>query len=180
MEDPSNPDFQHLLVDLLATRIMTTGVDGLFLDNLAIVEHTADATEAPCDSSCRQGGLDLVHKLRDRFPNALIVINNTVSDVTRLGSSEGVPFPSLIDGVHVEGVFYPQRLTGAESDLLAWKGMALERGGYPFWIGTTNYVGGCDQTAIAQQVYEESRADGFSPYAADGASGLNVVCYWPF
>jgi cysteinyl-tRNA synthetase len=178
--DVGDPDYQHLLVDWVAPRLMATGIDGFFLDNLEIVEHGATASEGPCDAACAQGGLDLVWMLRQKFPDALIVMQNATSDVTRNGMTHGVAYPSLLDGISHEEVFAPTPDTGAQAELTAWKSLALAPGGHPFFIGTEDYVGSCTNTSAAKSAYDQSRAMGFSPYATDASASQTVACYWPF
>jgi cysteinyl-tRNA synthetase len=175
------PQYQRLLLEHVAQRIADTGVDGFFLDNMEIVEHGTATTNGPCDAACSQGGLDLVRKLRERFPEKLIVLQNGTSDVTRLGKTGGVAFPSLLDGLSHESIFAPSPGDpSAEAELVAWKGMNLSPGGRPFFIGTEDYVGSCNNTLEARAVYAKSRANGFSPYAVDKSAGQQVVCYWGF
>jgi cysteinyl-tRNA synthetase len=169
-----NTDYQSLIVDYVAPRLIARGVDGFFLDNLEIVEHGTGTTDGPCDSACSQGGLDLVRKLREKFPDKLIVMQNATSDVTRLGTTGGVAFPSLLDGISHEEVFAPTPDPTAEQQMLAWKSAGLT------FIGTEDYVGSCTATSAAMSVYMKSRADGFSPYATDASSMQMVVCYWGF
>jgi cysteinyl-tRNA synthetase len=171
-------DYQALVVGFVAARLAARGVDGFFLDNLEIVEHGTSTSDGPCDAACAQGGLDLVRKLREAFPDKLIVMQNATSDVTRTGTTGGVAFPSLIDGVSHEEVYVPSYDSTAESELLAWRGLGLAPGGKPFWIATEDYVGNCMQTAAAAGAYARSRAKGFSPYASDSSRGQKVVCYW--
>jgi cysteinyl-tRNA synthetase len=166
--------YQSLIVDYVAPLLAARGIDGFFLDNLEIVEHGTATTDGPCDAACAQGGLDLVRKLREKFPALLIVMQNATSDVTRLGMTGGVPFPSLLDGISHEEVFAPTPDTTAEMELLAWKPLGLS------FIGTEDYVGDCTQTAAAMSAYAKSRADGFSPYATDASASQKVVCYWNF
>lgn len=166
-------DYQRLIVEHVAERLAAQGVDGFFLDNLEIVEHP------DCDAACRQGGLDLVRRLRERFPDKLLVMQNATGDVTRLGTTGGAPFPSLLDGISHEEVYAPAYSAQAEQELLAWQAMGLSPG-HPFWIATEDYVGGCDNAAGAKAAYQRSRARGFSPYASDASAGQQVVCFWRF
>ena len=64
--DPSDPSYQQLLLEYVAPRLAAR-VDGFYLDNLEIVEHPVRSTNGPCSPSCRQGGLDLVRRLREKF-----------------------------------------------------------------------------------------------------------------
>jgi len=143
--NPANPAYQHLIVDYVAARLAARRIDGFYLDNLEIAEHGTATTNGPCDASCRQGGLDLVRMLRARYPELLLVMQNATSDVTRLGVTGGVAFPTLLDGVAHEEVFAPSYDATAEAQLLAWKAMGLRPGGSPLWIGTVDYVGSCSQ-----------------------------------
>ena len=174
-----NAEYQSLIVGYVAPRLAAQGVDGFFLDNLEIVEHGTSTTNGPCDAACSQGGLDLVRKLREAFPDKLIVMQNGTSDVTRLGTTGGLAFPSLLDGISHEEVFVPLD-SGSESELLAWKKMGLTPGGQKFFIGTEDYVSSCSATAMAQTAYDKSNADGFSPYVSDASASMQSVCFWPF
>lgn len=176
----SNPDYQHLIVDYVAPRLVAQGADGFYLDNMEMVEHGTATTNGPCDATCAQGGLDLVRMLRAKYPSLVIVMQNATSNVTRLGQTGGVPFASLLDGIAHEEVYAPSYDASAEGELLAWQAMKMTPNGHAFWIATLDYVGDCTQTAKAQTVYTRSRAHGFVPYASDASSGQNVVCYWGF
>lgn len=177
--DPGNPDYQHLLVDLVAPGLDATGIDGFFIDNLEIVEHGQSDSEGPCDARCAQGGLDLVYALRQRFPERILVMQNATGTVTREGSTHGVKFVTLLDGISHEQVFAPEHDAGAEAELLAWKALGLRPGGRPFSITTEDYVGSCDNRDAAARAFKASRADGFSPYATDASAGQKQACLWP-
>lgn len=178
--NPSNPAYQHLIVDYVAPRLVAQGADGFYLDNLEIVEHGTSTTNGPCNAACAQGGLDIVRMLRAKYPSLVIVMQNATSDVTRLGQTGGVSFASLLDGVAHEEVYAQTYDAQAEQQLTAWHAMNLTPNGHPFWIATLDYVGSCSATAAAQAVYARSRSHGFIPYASDSSAGQNVVCYWGF
>ena len=175
-----NADYQNLILNYVAPRLVAQGADGFYLDNLEIVEHGTSTSNGPCDASCSQGGLDLVRKLRQKYPNLLIVMQNATSNVTRTGTTGGVPFASLLDGVAHEEVYKPTYDSGVEQELLNWKSMNLAPGGHPFWIATVDYVGSCSNTADASSAYTSSRSHGFSPYVSDASAGQGTVCYWGF
>lgn len=178
--NPGNADYQKLLLDYVAPRLVAQGVDGFFMDNFEIVEHEADEKNGACDAKCRQGGLDFVRKLREKYPNLLIVMQNATGDVTRLGETGGVAFPTLLDGISHEEVYAPKADKEAEKELLAWKALDLKPGGRKFWIATEDYVGKASNVKKAREVYEKSRANGFSPYAADASGKQQKVFYWDF
>jgi cysteinyl-tRNA synthetase len=121
-----------------------------------------------------------VRGLRERFPNLLLVMQNATSDVTRKGVTGGIAFPRLLDGISHEAVYAPHLDETAESQLKAWRDLGLVPGGQQFFIGTEDYVSGCDQYDAARSAYQSSRMQGFSPYAADASSGQRVVCHWGF
>ena len=178
--NPAQPDYQRLIIGYVAPRLVAQGVDGFFLDNLEVVEHGTDTANGPCDAACAQGGLDLVRQLRTAFPQHLIVMQNATSDRTRSGTTGGLAFPTLLDGISHEEVYAPQYDPEAERQLQSWRDLGLRPGGHPFFVATEDYVGGCDAVAAAQRVYAASRAQGFSPYATDASAGQQGVCYWPF
>jgi cysteinyl-tRNA synthetase len=177
--DPSDTQYQALMVDHVAARLVARGVDGLYLDNLELLEHTPTSSNGPCSARCRQGGLDLVKRLRDRFPTTLLVMQNGTSDVTREGMTGGLSFPSLLDGVAHEEVYEPRYDRLAEEELLAWKRLNIRsRSGQPFWIAVEDYVGSCSNRAAADASSSRCNAQGFSPYASDDSARQNVVCFW--
>ncbi|MDO8456044.1 MAG: endo alpha-1,4 polygalactosaminidase [Burkholderiaceae bacterium] len=177
-----NPEYQRLVLEHIAPRLAAQGVDGFDFDNMEIVEHGTTTTNGPCDAACSQGGLDLIAKLRDKYPNLLFVMQNTVGDTTRLGRATGasgtVAYPSLLDGIAHEEVYKPTFDAYAETALTKWAGMNLTPGGKKFWIATLDYVGSCSNTAEAQSAFNSSRARGFSPSVSDASAGQQAVCYW--
>ena len=176
--DLGNAEYQTLILEHVAPRIAAR-VDGFYLDNLELVEHTASASNGPCTPACRQGGLDLVRKLREKFPGHLIVMQNATSDVTRLGLTGGIPFPLLLDGVAHEEVYAPKYDDSAEAELLAWSAMGLSsRSHHRFWIAVEDYVGSCRNTGASRSATARARSRGFSPYASDESGGQKVVCFW--
>jgi cysteinyl-tRNA synthetase len=176
--DLGDSNYQALILEHVAPRLAAR-VDGFYLDNLEIVEHSASSTNGPCSPACRQGGLDLVRKLREKFPNHLIVMQNATSDVTRLGTTGGIPFPLLLDGIAHEEVYAPTRDPSAEAQLIAWTSMRLStRGRHPFWVGVEDYVGSCANKTAAQAAAARANAYRFSPYVSDESAGQRVVCFW--
>jgi cysteinyl-tRNA synthetase len=178
--NPGNADYRRLILEHVAPRLAATGVDGFFMDNLEIVEHGPHDKEAPCDTRCVQGALMLVSELRHRFPDLVLIMQNATSSATRAAKVDGVPFPSLIDGVSREEIYAPRYDRDAESELLAWKALGLMPNGRPFSITTEDYVGGCTQTARARRVYVRSRGRAFSPYGTISSANQHSVCFWAF
>jgi cysteinyl-tRNA synthetase len=175
--DLSNPEYQNLILDYIAPRLMAQGVDGFFLDNLEVVEHGPTDANGPCSDACRQGGLDLVRRLRERFPQAFIVMQNATGEVTRRGVTGGLSFPTLLDGISHEEVYQPYEAR-SEAELLAWQQLGLKPKGRSFWIGTEDYVGSCSNEAAARPIFDRSRGNRFEPYATDRSAGQQQLCYW--
>jgi cysteinyl-tRNA synthetase len=178
-----NADYQNLVINYIVPRLAAQGVDGFYFDNMEIVEHGTDTTNGPCDAQCSQGGLNLIAKLRDKYPSMLFVLQNATSNKTRLGQATGasgtVAFPSLLDGIAHEEVYKPTYDSDVEAELVNWSGMNLTPGGRKFWIGTLDYVNSCTNTTAAESAFQSSRARGFSPSVSDSSAGQQTVCYWP-
>jgi len=178
--DLSNVKYRDLIVNYVAPRLIEQGVDGFFLDNLEVVEHGAGSTNGPCDATCAQGGLDLVWELRQKFPDKLIVMQNATSDVTRLGTTHGEEFPSLLDGISHEEVYSNGGDEQSRSEMLAWKSMGLTVSGSPLWIACEEYVGECSAAAKsdASALYALAATDGLSAYVTDESASQQGPCYW--
>lgn len=173
----ADPDWQDLIVNYAAPLLVEMGADGFYLDNLEMVEHGTQTQNGPCDAACSQGGLDLVRRLREKYPDKIIIMQNATSDVTRLGQTGGVPYASLLDGISHEEVFAPAHDASAEAELKAWRDLPHAA---PFWIATEDYVGSCTALSAAQGVYARSKADGFHPYATDASARQQAICWWGF
>ncbi len=172
--------YQRLLLDHVAPRLVAQGIDGFFFDNLELIEHGTSTSNGPCDAACAQGGLDLIRKLREKYPDLLFVMQNATGDFTRQGRTGGVAYPALLDGISHEEVYAPSPDTDAEAELAAWGALGLRPGGRAFWIATEDYVGSCSAATAARAVYDKSRARSFHPYATDASGGQLGVCFWPF
>lgn len=175
--NPANPDYQNLIVNYVAPRLAATGVDGFMLDNFEIVGHGTSAQYGPCNAACAQGGLDLIAKLRAKFPTLSIVLNNA-PDNARNGTTGGVSFPTLVDGVLAEEVFSSN--SGLVPQLSSWLSLAQNTGNSNFFVGTLDYANSCStsNTATALADWTASKLAGFSPSIA--TVKLNVVCWWSF
>lgn len=177
--NPANADYQNLVLNYIAPRLVASGVDGFMLDNFEIVGHTATQTYGPCNAACAQGGLDLVAKLRARYPNLSIVLNNAPAFALN-GSSGGVSFPTLVDGVLAEDAFDSQSDPSIPAQLTSWLSLAQNLGNKQFFVGTLDYEPTCGSgyNAVAQVDFATSKAAGFSPSVE--TTSLNTVCWWPF
>lgn len=176
-----NPAYQRLLLEHVAPQLASMGVDGFFLDNMEVIEHGTRTTEGPCDAACSQGGVELLGKLRDRYPNMVIVLQNATTTTTMSRQTlDGRDLRTLIDGISSEETYAPRYDRFQEWELLQWKALDLSVNGHPFSITTEDYVGSCNDVASARMVYTRSRSHGFSPYVSDSSAGMHRVCYWPF
>lgn len=176
----SNVAYQDLIVDEVAATLAARGVDGFFLDNLEVVEHGAGATNGPCDAACAQGGLDLVYKLRQKFPDKLIVMQNATGDFTRNGMTHGVLYRTLLDGISHEEVYSNGGDATVRQEMLAWKALALTVGTRPFWLAVEDYVGACSapNKSAAAALQASAQADGLSSYVTDASGNQLAPCYW--
>jgi cysteinyl-tRNA synthetase len=176
----ANVAYRDLIVNYVAPRLAAQGIDGFFLDNMEVIEHGPKADEGPCDAACVQGGLDLVWELRQRFPEMLIVMQNATSDVTRLGTTHGVRYPALLDGISHEEVYTAGADPMARTEMLAYAAMGLDVAGRPFWLAAEDYVGSCSpQAKPAQQaIAARAAADGLSSYVTDASANQRAPCFW--
>jgi len=190
--DPSDPGWRHLLMGYAVPKLVAPAadggraVDGLFLDNLELAEHTdaggADAANGPCSEACRSATYDVVRELRERYPRLLLVANGATGEVSRTLKLGGAPYAAMLDGIVRESAFRqdggpPQEDPGGREELANWADMAMWAGGSPFWIGTIDYLATCD-AATGRAVERDSRAAGFMPFVASTAGHLAALCAW--
>lgn len=173
--NPANTDYQELILDYVSVQLQDQHVDGFFFDNLGIIEN-----QELCDAACQKGGLELVYKLRAKYPSLLFVMNGASGKTTQTGHVGDVLFSTLIDGIIRESVYKPKYDSWGEAELLAWQALKPAPGQQQFFIGTLDFVGDCSKAKKAKEAYALSRAKGFSPYASDSTAGLKVVCDWKF
>jgi cysteinyl-tRNA synthetase, unknown class len=171
--DLGNLDYQNFLLNYVAPRLVAQGVDGFYFDNFEIVEHSPNDPNGRGSASLTQGGLDFIYKLRQKYPQLLFVMQNATSDVTRLGKTNGVDFPSLLNGVAHESVFYPSFDGEAFTQMKRWQSMMT---GKPFWLATSDYVG--SSTTKARLGYDRAKAEGFAPFISDASSGQQTIRIW--
>lgn len=186
--NPANDAWQRVLVDVVAPRLVAQGIDGFFFDNLEILTHDETSTKPACDETCVRGGFALVATLRARYPNLLFIMQGGTESTTRRGTVGTSTYASLLDGVAHESVF-TQQVGSAEvlktdpgvvADLRAWNDAALQPGGRTFFVGALDYVNSCTNTTSAMEVYRQSRAAQFSPYASDTSAKQQTICFWNF
>lgn len=175
--NPANADYQNLIVNYVAPRLAATGVDGFMLDNFEIVGHGANASSAPCNAACAQGGLDLVKQLRDRFPNLAMVPNAAPVSVIG-GTTGGVSFPWLIDGVIAEQVFLPSTSASIVQLLKSWQSTEQNLGRSAFLVGSLDYAPSCTASSTAQTAWTAAQQAGFSPSVS--TISLDSICWWSF
>jgi cysteinyl-tRNA synthetase len=174
--NPANADYQNLIVNYVAPRLAATGVDGFMLDNFEIVGHGANASTAPCDAACAQGGLDLVKRLRDRYPD-LAIVPNAAPVQAIAGTTGGVSFPWLIDGVIAEQLFLPSTSTSLVQLLKSWQSTEQNLGRNAFFVGSLDYTS-CTASSSAQTAWTAAQLAGFSPSISTEL--LDSICWWPF
>ena len=176
----SNAAYQDLIVNDVAVTLANRKIDGFYLDNLEVVEHGAGNTNGPCDATCAQGGLDLVWKLRQKFPNLLIVMQNGTGAFTRNGMTHGVLYRSLLDGVAHEEVYSNGGDAQARAEMIAWHALGLTVAGRPFWTAVEDYVGACSSAkkSAMQAVAAKAQADGLSSYVTDESAKQQAPCFW--
>lgn len=177
----SNVAYQDLMVNEVAAKLAARGVDGFYMDNLEVMEHGASNSNGPCNATCAQGGLDLVWKLRQKFPKLLIVMQNGTGSFTRTGTTHGVTYRSLLDGISHEEVYSNGGDAQARQEMLAWKALGLTVDSrYPFWLAVEDYTGACSSAkkSAAQSLESQAHADGLSSYVTDASGSQTKPCYW--
>lgn len=121
-----------------------------------------------------------VWKLRQRFPDLLIVMQNATGAFTRNGSTHGVLYRTLLDGISHEEVYSNGGDAQARQEMLAWKSLGLGVAGRPFWLAVEDYAGACSSSkkSSAQTLRSKADVDGLSSYVTDESGQQQRPCYW--
>ncbi|MDR3211886.1 MAG: endo alpha-1,4 polygalactosaminidase [Planctomycetota bacterium] len=169
--DSRSLEWQDLLLFQVAQSILDQGYDGLFLDNVdngeILIEEDPERF-----AGADQATIDLIRKLRERYPDATIVANNGL---------EVVPLAApYLDGMMYEGVRStwkaPEGDEETDADGFAygdidpeyreWLLPRLERvkaAGVPILALDYTYIN--DQDKV-EKLYQECRQDGTIPYVS--------------
>ncbi|GAC1411829.1 MAG: hypothetical protein NVSMB57_06970 [Actinomycetota bacterium] len=185
--DTGDTNWQKLIAGYVAPRLVAQGIDGFYFDNMGVIEQSF------CNARCRQGALNLVALLRERYPRLLFVMQNATGDITRLGRARGKRFATLLDGISHEEVltrFVPSSSgndaaghytietdTQAVHEMQAWSRMNLRPGGHPLWIATEEYVNTCSNKRDAAEVRRRAASYHFSTYVSDKSALQSTICY---
>ncbi len=178
--DLTNYEYQNLIINYVAKRLVHRGVDGFFLDNLEVIEHGQFEKYGPCGEKCFQGEFDIVYKLRKKYPDRLIVMQNATSDITLNGYSNGVWFFLLLDGVSHEEVYSNGGDLEALTQMKKWRDTKITINSFLFWLAVEEYVGKCDSQhkREAETLYKKATDDGFYAYVTDESSIQQSPCFF--
>lgn len=181
--DLENYDYQHLIGEYAAPRLVKAGVDGFLLDGMELLDHRPDDEEGPCDEDCFRGGLALIAALRKEFPDRVMLMQGGISTRVRLAqvsvsAAKSFPLVSFIDGIVAEGVYTPNYDADKEAELMAWKAMGITVEGRPFAVATQDYVKSCQDAGWVKTVMDASHSHGFSPAVGLSPVSRAPLCHW--
>lgn len=198
--NPANLDYQNLIVNYVAPKIAAMGFNGFFLDNVELLEHFA-SDNGKCDAACKQGGYDMLARLRKKYPTFVIIENNATMLTTMNAQvlqdpdnaqSQRVRFIDLLDGVYAEDIYSDPIPDTASAEVIsshpqprdpAAPNVRLDalkaiKSAFPYiWIGAEDFVEQCTPAYASQ-------SNSYSGYAQ--RDGLNIyvstlsqtLCFW--
>jgi cysteinyl-tRNA synthetase len=198
--NPANLDYQNLIVNYVAPKIAAMGFNGFFLDNVELLEHTS-SDSGKCDAACKQGGYDMLARLRKKYPNFVIIENNATMLTTMNAQvlqdpdnaqSQRVRFIDLLDGVYAEDIYSDPIPDTASAEVISshpqprdpaapnarLDALKAIKSAFPYiWIGAEDFVEQCTPAYASQ-------SNSYSGYAQ--RDGLNlyvstlsqILCFW--
>lgn len=176
--DPEDYEYQRLLGEYVAPRLVAAGVDGFLLDGLDLLDH-GEENDIPCDKDCVAGGVALLAGLRKEFPNLVFVMQGGLSWLVRGAHVGRTHVVAMVDGVVGEEVYTPTYDPAKEADLLEWKAAGKKAAGDgAFAVFTLDYVNSCKDRAWAESIYRASRSHGFSPAIGTSPISRSRICRW--
>lgn len=156
--DPRSPQWHRMVVDEIAPDLLSRGYDGFFLDTIDDAAYLEDLGT----KGAKDGMLDLVGRLRRRFPGAIVIANGGLGLMPRLGD--------LVDAFAHESVWtrfdfgtrtYSRRPEPEAAARLSALRRSSEQAGKPFF--PLEYAGP-DDTETRAWIYRTARAHGLAPY----------------
>lgn len=170
-----------------------------FLDNVDLLEHGA-SDSGKCDSACRQGGYEMLARLRKKYPDFVIIENNAIALTTMNAQvlqdpdnaqSSKVRFIDLLDGVYSESIYSTIPNTGSSQAILSipqprdplapnpgLDALKAIKSAFPgVWVGAEDFVEQCALTCKSQynQYLGYSQNDGLNLYVTTFSQAL---CLW--
>ena len=171
--DLTDPRWAEFLVDELAAAAIRRGFDGFFLDTLDATELAAPGNPART-TALRQGLVNVVRRLRTKFPAQRILVNRGFFVFEQLqGVVDGVLVESLFETYDFAAQTYRSVATGEHAALLneLRKISAAHRAVY-----VLDYVDPAAPPARARDTAEKIRALGFHAFVSTPAlAGVSLA-----
>lgn len=170
--DLRSPVWQDFVLKRLVPNILSQGFDGIFLDTVDVAYYLEN--EKGMKSTTKKTAL-LIKKIRDSYPDAIIIINNGLFLLEEVGDT--------IDAVSVEDTFTKydfdkKKYLIADSAWTEERLMPLKKFQNKFKkpVLSLDYVKSSNKQDI-KRVFTKAAQEGFIPYIAE--IGLDTIFFHP-
>lgn len=168
--DLRKKEWHKYVVDKLIPEVTAQGFDGIFIDTIDTAEYMRDTKKIP---DAVEGAVKLIEQIRKRHPKIIIVLNNGLFLLDRVGK--------IIDALLVEDIFtsydfktkkYSIASAEHRNYRMAPAKQFMDKFHKP--VLALDYLEKTDSEGI-KRVASEARAQGFIPYISD--IDLNTIFF---
>ncbi len=163
--DMRNPKWQGILLDIVIPKVLAQGFDGIFLDTIDSAMALAQGKDAAQYKGMREGVLEFLRRVRQRFPDIHICMNRGLE---LLPEAAGLINSLLIEDLSFEYDFEKKEYRAVKPEVrhalvaAARKGLAANPA---LTVLTLDYATP-DQKERIKEAISYSRSKGFVPYVS--------------
>ncbi|MBT3182004.1 MAG: hypothetical protein HN337_05785 [Deltaproteobacteria bacterium] len=170
--DMANPEWHKIILDELIPYVLSQDFDGIFIDTIDTAEYLEDVKKL---SGQRTGAAQLIKKVRTKYPNIIIVMNNGLFMADQVGKQ--------IDALVIEDIYtlYDFKKKSYNLAKKDWTDQRLKRAKafqkiFKKPVLPLEYLKRDDKEAI-QKITDEAKNEGFIPYISN--IGLSEIFFHP-
>jgi polysaccharide biosynthesis protein PelA len=162
--DFRRPEWKSLVLDRLVPKALERGFSGLFLDTLDDAEFL-ESQDPVRYRGMRAAAVELVKAIRERYPQALLMVNRGYALMPQLATSIDILMGESVVGSFDTGTKAYRRQTPADVE---WQVTQLRQAktlNPRLQLLTLDYWDPTDHDGL-RAIYREQRARGFAPYVS--------------
>ena len=164
--DVRDPQWQKLLLDRVFVSVIAKGFDGFFLDTIDSALHLAEGKDGRKFADTDKAIVDLIKKMRRRYPDKLIAVNRGLPLLPRIAKDiDYIVIENLYSTYNAEKKEY-ERVDPVTQKILINQVRAGQKVKPSLVVLTVDYAAP-EQESLAAEAIDFSRKNGFIPYVGN-------------